>query len=141
MSSTQSPPFTYFRQFPPEIQLEILNHCTRNDLVCLSLTNHDFQAFITPLIKYKPQLEWVDQLGTTPDVPEGCPLKESNIYHRSYCKGPPPASNASSILQTILHAKYLFAKSTACVFRVPFSSDYAAGWARGDTAANVHTEE
>ncbi|KAH6980313.1 F-box domain-containing protein [Fusarium venenatum] len=87
MSSTQSTPFTYFRNFPPEIQLEILNHCTRNDLVCLSLTNHDFRAFITPLIKSKPHLEWVDQLGTTPDVPQSCPLEKSDIYHRSYCKG------------------------------------------------------
>ncbi|KAG8358626.1 hypothetical protein FVEN_g3829 [Fusarium venenatum] len=54
---------------------------------------------------------------------------------------PAPASNASSILQTILHAKYLFAKSNACVFRVLSSSDYAAGWARGDTAANVNNSQ
>ncbi|EKJ72452.1 hypothetical protein FPSE_07333 [Fusarium pseudograminearum CS3096] len=87
MSSTQSPPFTLFPRFPPEIQLTILNLCNRNDLVCLSLTCHYFRALVTPLIKSKPELEWVDQLGSTPDVPHGCPEDHSSPYYRSNCEG------------------------------------------------------
>ena len=70
--------FTLFRQFPPEIQLEVLKQCARNDLVCLSLTSHEFHLLATPLITSKPRLEWVDQLGSTADVPHGCPKGRSN---------------------------------------------------------------
>jgi hypothetical protein len=73
MSSKQSPTFTYFRKFPPEIQLEILKQCSRNDIVCFSLTSHDFRALTKPLITSKPHLEWVDQLGSTADIPDACP--------------------------------------------------------------------
>lgn len=87
MSSMQSPPFTLFPRFPPEIQLTILNLCNRNDLVCLSLTSHYFRALVTPLINSKPELEWVDQLGSTPDVPHGCPVDHSSPFYRSNCEG------------------------------------------------------
>ncbi|UZP46533.1 hypothetical protein NXS19_014345 [Fusarium pseudograminearum] len=65
----------------------MLNLCNRNDLVCLSLTCHYFRALVTPLIKSKPELEWVDQLGSTPDVPHGCPEDHSSPYYRSNCEG------------------------------------------------------
>ncbi|KAH7179098.1 F-box domain-containing protein [Fusarium flagelliforme] len=79
--------FTLFRQFPPEIQLEVLKQCARNDLVCLSLTSHELRLLSTPLITSKPKLEWVDQLGSTADVPHGCPLDKSEMDYRSTCEG------------------------------------------------------
>lgn len=88
MSAQQSPPFTLFPKFPPEIQLEILKQCTRNDLVCLSVTCHDFRTFTTPLITDKPKLEWVDQLGSMDDVPHACLVDESDRDYRPGCKGP-----------------------------------------------------
>lgn len=79
--------FKLFRQFPPEIQLEVLKQCARNDLVCLSLTSHELRLLSTPLITSKPKLEWVDQLGSTADVPHGCPLDKSEMNYRSTCEG------------------------------------------------------
>lgn len=87
MSSMQSPPFTLFPRFPPEVQLTILSLCNRNDLVCLSLTSHYFQALVTPLITSKPKLEWVDQLRSTADVPHGCPVDDSSRFYCSNCAG------------------------------------------------------
>ncbi|CAG2007649.1 unnamed protein product [Fusarium graminearum] len=87
MSSMQSPPFTLFPRFPPEVQLTILSLCNRNDLVCLSLTSHYFQALVTPLITSKPKLEWVDQLRSTADVPHGCPVDDSSRFYCSNCEG------------------------------------------------------
>jgi hypothetical protein len=70
MSSPES--FTLFSKFPAEIQLMILNHCSRLDLVCLSLTGPDFRALTLPIIRGKPRLTWVDQLGFTPGSSSPC---------------------------------------------------------------------
>ncbi|KAH7144802.1 hypothetical protein DER46DRAFT_580713 [Fusarium sp. MPI-SDFR-AT-0072] len=86
--SASPEPFTLFHKFPPELKLEILNFCSRNDLVCLSLTGPEMRNLVTPLIPSKPNLTWVDQLGPTPDVPSECrdPC-HNNIPRRSDCDG------------------------------------------------------
>ncbi|KAK2126602.1 hypothetical protein NOF04DRAFT_1277964 [Fusarium oxysporum II5] len=86
--SASPEPFTLFHKFPPELKLEILNFCSRNDLVCLSLTGPDMRNLVTPLIPSKPNLTWVDQLGPTPDVPSECrDPYHNNIPRRSDCDG------------------------------------------------------
>ncbi|EXK36838.1 hypothetical protein FOXG_08973 [Fusarium oxysporum f. sp. lycopersici 4287] len=86
--SASPEPFTLFHKFPPELKLEILNFCSRNDLVCLSLTGPDMRNLVTPLIPSKPNLTWVDQLGPTPDVPSECrDPYHNNIPRRPGCDG------------------------------------------------------
>ncbi|KAJ4087260.1 hypothetical protein NW769_013794 [Fusarium oxysporum] len=86
--SASPEPFTLFHKFPPELKLEILNFCSRNDLVCLSLTGPDMRNLVTPLIPSKPNLTWVDQLGPTPDVPSECrDPYHNNIPRRLDCDG------------------------------------------------------
>jgi hypothetical protein len=88
MSAASPEPFTLFHKFPPELKLEILNLCSRNDLICLSLTGPDMRNLVTPLIPSKPNLTWVDQLGPTPDVPSECrDPYHNNIPRRSDCGG------------------------------------------------------
>ncbi|KLU87010.1 hypothetical protein MAPG_06016 [Magnaporthiopsis poae ATCC 64411] len=48
--------WTLFARFPRELQLEILERCNDNDLVCLSVTCHFFRAATLPLIPAKPSL-------------------------------------------------------------------------------------
>lgn len=84
-----SEPFTLFHKFPPELKLDILSFCTRNDLVCLSLTGPDMRNLVAPLIPSKPNLTWADQLGPTPDVPSECrDPYHNNIPRRPDCDGP-----------------------------------------------------
>ncbi|KAF5701975.1 f-box domain-containing protein [Fusarium mundagurra] len=84
--SASPEPFTLFHKFPPELKLDILSFCSRNDLVCLSLTGPEMRNLVTPLIPRKPNLTWVDQLGPTPDVPSECPdTHRNNTLRRRGC--------------------------------------------------------
>ncbi|CCT70886.1 uncharacterized protein FFUJ_09090 [Fusarium fujikuroi IMI 58289] len=86
--SASSEPFTLFHKFPPELKLDILSFCTRNDLVCLSLTGPDMRNLVAPLIPSKPNLTWVDQLGPTPDIPSEChDPHRNNTLRRQDCVG------------------------------------------------------
>ncbi|EKJ77343.1 hypothetical protein FPSE_02421 [Fusarium pseudograminearum CS3096] len=69
-TSMTEEPFTIFHKFPPEVQLEILRQCSEGDLVCLSLTCRDMHYLAKPLLPEKPDLSKVDQLGSTPDMPQ-----------------------------------------------------------------------
>lgn len=48
--------WTLFARFPRELQLEILERCHENDLVCLSVTSRFFRSATLPLIPAKPSL-------------------------------------------------------------------------------------
>ncbi|CAG7561866.1 unnamed protein product [Fusarium equiseti] len=124
--------FTLFRQFPPEIQLEVLKRCARNDLVCLSLTSHELRLLSTPLITSKPKLEWVDQLGSTADVPHGCPLDKSEMDYRSTCEGFLDVFVIRAIitLMIIQCAMCRIARNIVFVFLVLCLRDYGGGWGR-----------
>ncbi|KAF5639000.1 f-box domain protein [Fusarium sp. NRRL 52700] len=78
--------FTLFHKFPPELKLDILGFCSRNDLVCLSLTGSEMRNLVAPLIPNKPNLTWVDQLGSTADVPSECPdVLRNNTLNKRGC--------------------------------------------------------
>lgn len=82
--------FSLFFQFPPEIQLEILNHCSRIDLICLSLTGHDLRSLTLPLIPSKPSLILVDQLESNVQHlsnPLGLAVTQSQICNQDCTKG------------------------------------------------------
>ncbi|KAF5968647.1 hypothetical protein FBULB1_10630 [Fusarium bulbicola] len=85
--SASPEPFTLFHKFPPELKLDILSFCTRNDLVCLSLTGPDMRNLVVPLIPSKPNLTWIDQLGPTPDIPSEIPDVHRGIIHQEDCVG------------------------------------------------------
>lgn len=82
---TTEEPFTIFHKFPPEVQLEILRQCSEGDLVCLSLTCRDMHYLAKPLLSEKPDLSKVDQLGSTPDMPQDC--MDSDYQCRNGTKG------------------------------------------------------
>ncbi|KAI1028196.1 hypothetical protein LB504_012476 [Fusarium proliferatum] len=42
--SASSEPFTLFHKFPPELKLDILSFCTRNDLTCEISSHHSSPA-------------------------------------------------------------------------------------------------
>ncbi|KAF4342775.1 f-box domain protein [Fusarium beomiforme] len=134
------PPFTLFHRFPPELKLDILSFCSRNDLVCLSLTGPDMRDLVTPLISGKPDLCWVDQLGSPPDIPSKCPDPHDPtgpIATDAMNTKPKSASNAERILTIIQSAKFPTAKNTARAFRVLCLSDCEVGWATESTVRSV----
>ncbi|KAK1993930.1 F-box domain-containing protein [Colletotrichum falcatum] len=57
-----------FAKLPAELKLEILSHCRRNDLVCISLSSHYLRDLVLPLIPEKPRLELHDQNLAPEDV-------------------------------------------------------------------------
>ncbi|KAL8369749.1 hypothetical protein RB595_000200 [Gaeumannomyces hyphopodioides] len=48
--------WTLFARLPAELQLEILERCHQNDLVCLSLASRFFRFITLPLLPAKPSL-------------------------------------------------------------------------------------
>lgn len=53
--------FSLFVKLPAELQLDILSHCQKNDLICLSLSSYYFRDLTQPLIPSRPRLSSFDQ--------------------------------------------------------------------------------
>ncbi|VTO90278.1 unnamed protein product [Fusarium graminearum] len=124
---TTEEPFTIFHKFPPEVQLEILRQCSEGDLVCLSLTCRDMHYLAKPLLSEKPDLSKVDQLGSTPDMPQDC-MDSDYQYGTTTRRDMLLATNAEPIRLNTLFVKSQGARNTVHVFRALSSCDCATGW-------------
>ncbi|CEF87669.1 hypothetical protein FGSG_11059 [Fusarium graminearum PH-1] len=124
---TTEEPFTIFHKFPPEVQLEILRQCSEGDLVCLSLTCRDMHYLAKPLLSEKPDLSKVDQLGSTPDMPQDC-MDSDYQYGTTTRRDMLLATNAEPIRLNTLFVKSQGARNTVHVFHALSSCDCATGW-------------